>query len=389
MVGLGASPQHWRSRQRRWLLSGRATYEQYEQYIEQLLAAGGFWHPMRNTSGSVSDNLAYSGGTLPVTIINAGLTGNPITSWTAVAVGDGVVTPLNPGVRIQGNTTGGSSSIAQAPIFTVGKTYKIVTVVTAVSGAQGARVKIGVGTNHFLFPAGVTGALEARLVADNTHLQLTTNSGTDVSYASVSAEQVGDYGGWVQGVTSLGQTGLRGPNEAFLFDGSTSLITVFNQAALQGLEEFSLWMLFRPTSAGEGDAGTLFDKNAEYTFRFTDATRVLQMTVFYDTTNALAVTSNALSLNEWHTAGVSFSHAGDKLPHIYIDGVEASYTTTTAGEGSRVSNTNNLGVGNRIVADRTLAGLVDEALLVKRALTAQDFALLHTLATGMPPGVAA
>lgn len=387
----------------------------YQRLIEAFLDSGGFWFPMRATSGTIAKNYGYKAGIGDQLFGNSGVIngmGTPITFtsdnpdiWVSggesgddpeiseVAAGEGHADSPTPGGGLLNIFTGaiGTPIGMSQNVQTTGDTYRKVMAINRV--VSGSVIWAAGGSGG----ANIGSALSSAGVHTHDHIATTVALGmkrgganTDVTIQGYKAYKIGEKDGLIAGTTSLGQTGLRGPNEAFLFDGATSLITVTNVAVLQGLTEFSLWMLFKPSSAGEGNAGVMFVKSGEWAFQFAAATRTLYAVMVNATTNAETITTTTVPADVWSTVGLSYSHSGDKLPHIYVNGVEAAYSgTRIAGVGNRTGNTNNIGVGNTTSASATLAGLIDEALLVKRALSAQDFALLHTLATGMPPGVAA
>lgn len=192
---------------------------------------------------------------------------------------------------------------------------------------------------------------------------------------------------WSPGAGAVGQTGRLGANEAYLYDGADSVITVTNAAGIQGLAEFSFWMLHRPASVGETGFGFFFHKAAEFQYGFAGAGRNVVAQIFYDGgTNALSTSTTALTANVWNTVGFRINNTTKKVD-LFVNGQQAAYSgSQQAGVGSRVSNTNNVGVGNRLPGnDRTLDGPVDEAMLIGRALTDTEFALLH-IACGMAVG---
>jgi hypothetical protein len=373
-------------------------WHRYERFVRVLGPV--FWQPCRNASGSISTNAAYSSGTGPELFTNPGGVGTPFTfssdnpaSWTLggesgddpeiseVAAGEGHADSPTPGggyVNIYSGAASPNVGMSQ-DVQTVGDTFQTVidvnrvvsgSIVRAAGNSGGANIGSPItsaGINTFLHIA-TTAALGLKRGGANT----------DVTIAGYSAKKFGSIDGLIAGTTSLAQTGLLGINEAFLFDGVTSLITVYNRAAIQGLTAFTLWELFKPSSAGEGDAGTLFSKSGEFELRFNSASRDLIASVNYSGTNAQRVTSTTLDANEWHTVGMRIDNSG-KTPEIFVDGVEASYASTTVGVGTRVSNTNNLIVGNNAAVSQTLAGLLDEFLLVDHTLTANELRLLHLL----------
>ena len=64
--------------------------------------------------------------------------------------------------------------------------------------------------------------------------------------------------GVIAGTTALAQIGKLGANEAFDFDGTTSIITVANTAALANMTTQRWMFLCKPDTLGEGNSGRLF-----------------------------------------------------------------------------------------------------------------------------------
>ena len=374
----------------------------YEKFVRALGPA--FWLPLRETSGAIATNVAYSAEVQALVselFDNWSANDFPV-GWTEVNESAGVrqidqvasgQAHANVGVDAGAgamNIWGTDSTLVQVrrlATLTPGTTIRVRTVVSHKSGNNtmgvgtsgtapfgGALIVTGTGSfeKRFIVPTGG----EALVVGD---VAQQASPAAEATFDSVAADLTGVHDGFIAGTTSLAQTGLLGINEALLFDGATSLITVANHSAIQGMTDFTLWALFKPSSAGEGNAGTLFSKSGEFELRFNSASRDLIATVNYSSTNAQRVTSNTLSADEWHSVGMRIDNSG-KTPEIFVDGIEASYASTTAGVGTRVSNTNHLIVGNNAAVSQTLAGLLDEALLVKHPLTANELRLLHLLA---------
>lgn len=174
--------------------------------------------------------------------------------------------------------------------------------------------------------------------------------------------------------------------DAFYFDKVNSILTVTNRASLQAMEEFTVAMVLYPFDAGENNVGRLFRKADEFDFLFASSSRNIRAIVDCATTDGDVTTSTTVPALAWSSVIITYSHSGDKTPHVYINGVEASYSSTQASSGNRISNSNNIVIGNAETLAATLSGVVDEALLVKRALSAAEIAQLHTQLTGAVPG---
>lgn len=355
-------------------LADRQRYERYVRALEPVC-----WLPMRERSATIARNRAYDG------TISAELLANPaFSAWTGDNPDGWTIVESAPNSQVTQNPAGfarfasdGTSLAARQTVFTVGDTVILqADSAAAVSGS----VSIGfLGGNENVLVVNGTGQYRAAAIANNAIYNIKRTAACDITLDSVSARKVGQLDGAIAGTTTLGQDGLNESGEAFLFNGATSLITLYNRASIQGLTALTVWALFKPSSAGEGNAGTLFSKAGEFELRFNSASRDLIATVNYSSTNAQRVTSTTLSTNQWHTVGMRIDDSG-KLPDIFVDGVEASYASSTTGVGTRASTTNNLIIGNNAAVSQTFAGLLDEALLTDQSLTASELRLLHRLA---------
>lgn len=190
--------------------------------------------------------------------------------------------------------------------------------------------------------------------------------------SGTSVPNAGSVGSALDGTLSIGggaiaQTGQLGANQAIDFDGATSSGTVINcgnNAGVQGLEEFILFALCKPDTAGGSNAGRIIEKGGEWSLRFSNATRAITSTVF-STGNGSSASTTAVSNAAWGTVAMKYTHAGDKTPRMYINAAEVTYSSApTAATGTRTSNTNAVTIGN--VTGRTVAfdGLIDEVLVL-------------------------
>lgn len=95
-------------------------------------------------------------------------------------------------------------------------------------------------------------------------------------------------------------------------------------------------------------------------------------------------TSNTISTNTWHFIAYTFDINGDKKIHIYIDGVEASYSVQDPGNGTIITDdsSEHLVIGNSTVGDLPVSGEVDEARVYNRALTPNEIQQLYNSAPG-------
>ncbi len=351
----------------------------FEGFVRQLNPV--FWLPLTESSGSLADNALYTAAPGAELLTNGDFEAGVLTPWTVInSPPTAAVVSYNGSQQAHVISDAPFEGIIQGTVSVpnAGDTVTAEFDLDIVTGT--VRYRLESTDDIETYAAGGHKAERAIVTTTFPDFRLDTNSGVGEFYAdNASLKKTGELDGLIAGTTTLGQNGRSGGNHAYLFDGATSLLTVTNRASIQGLTDFSLWALFNPSDAGEGDSGTLFAKDGEFELRFNSASRDLIATVNYGTTNASATTSTTLSTDAWHTVGLRIDDSS-KTIDIFVDGVEASYASQTAGAGSRASNTNDLIVGNNAAINQTLAGLLDEVLVVDRILTPNEFALLHRLA---------
>jgi hypothetical protein len=206
---------------------------------------------------------------------------------------------------------------------------------------------------------------------------------TSGSVAVNSGSSGATLNGTISGSPLLAQTGQLGEGEAIGYDGAVGAddnISIPHNAAISGLADFTLFMLLNAASIGENNNARFIDKGTDAIVTFITGAFV-QVVVGYSTSNALTNTSTAVPLGSWRTVAV-VHRSSDKKSYVYINGVEASYSTQNAGVGNRVTNTANLFVGNNNFASRTQDALIDETLLFNDDLSLAQIQQLHAL-TGL------
>ena len=89
-----------------------------------------------------------------------------------------------------------------------------------------------------------------------------------------------------------------------------------------------------------------------------------------------------LTANVWTHVAVTYTYSDvGNVPIFYINGVATTHTTTQQSVGTLAGETAPLVLGNRN-ADRTLSGVLDDARLYNRVLTATDIATLYRYRSG-------
>jgi len=178
-----------------------------------------------------------------------------------------------------------------------------------------------------------------------------------------------------------GQNGM-----ALQFDAINDVVDAGSNPILDDVPALTwvVWMF--PETAGEASVGRILDKSTGagpvngYTW-FTQNTATCQFGVDYTSTNLVRLASNnSLVFNRWQQMAVTWDGSATAANvHIYINGNEVRYTTTTDGTGTRVSDGSaGLTIGN--LAGGTAAtfdGLIESVVMYRRALSQQEIQWLY------------
>ena len=192
----------------------------------------------------------------------------------------------------------------------------------------------------------------------------TAKSTLDFSHTSGFAND--SFGTLKLGAAALTKEGVG----AIDFNGTTSSAVETGAAsaaisAVNNASGFTAMAWIYPRSDGEGDGGRIFtDVASGAGFQFnmtgeTGGTVKLEVNINMATTDAYAVTSTTMTINNWHHVAMVFNQDDDNRIKIYIDGALASLTTNTAGVGAIVDDASNkLYIGNVAAGTRTFNGYI-------------------------------
>lgn len=181
---------------------------------------------------------------------------------------------------------------------------------------------------------------------------------------NAAPDTVGSLNGTISNV-SIGQAGYRG--RAYLFDGLTGVVVVADNNLLDFTGSYSVVVLVKLNSYGEGGTGRIIDKQngvttAGYMLFTSNSTNRLTL----QNVGASANSNNSLSLSEFQVLGVSYDGTNARF---YRNGVAIG---TPAFTTNPTANTTDLRIGNRGADDRTFSGLMQHLCLFSRALTAEE-----------------
>ena len=162
------------------------------------------------------------------------------------------------------------------------------------------------------------------------------------------------------------------------FDGVDDIVSAGSGASLDDLltVTYEAWIL--PHTVGEASLGIIFDKSngaANFTTISLVNTNTIKFTVDYATTDLARLSSNnTITLNQWNHIVITWDGSVTATNvHIYINGKETSYQTTTNAEGARNSDaTYSQYIGNRAATDQTFNGNIDDAKIFNYVRTAMQ-----------------
>lgn len=205
-----------------------------------------------------------------------------------------------------------------------------------------------------------------------------------INYGSLSSGN----GVWTPGVGALGQTGLLGANQAYLFDALDSLVTGPASANINNANQFTYASLVKVSSAGEASAARFHVDNGQQRSLFFASSISpfrLNWQIGAATTSGL-VTSNAgqgLITNTWAWLFCTYDDTTDRRPHIFKGQggamAELAYSANNAAVGTLNNGSGALLIGNRPGSDRTLDGYYDELLFFNRILSTTEMTQITLL----------
>lgn len=168
--------------------------------------------------------------------------------------------------------------------------------------------------------------------------------------------------------TSVTATASGKINGAQSFNGTTSVINNGSDASIDNLKAsggvtLSAWI--NPTSMGEGNNGVIVGKiesGTGWNWRFLTGTTNALSFRHIGSTNLIRTISNSLvTLSAWNHVQVTWNGSVTAANvKMYINGVEATYQTTTNGATLASDAAESFRIGNQGLADDTFAGTIDE-----------------------------
>ena len=177
--------------------------------------------------------------------------------------------------------------------------------------------------------------------------------------------------------------------QALNFDGVNDYINVGSGSSLDNLGPMTASAWIYAKSSGEGGlTGRIFDKcmtgGSNNCWIFYQTTGGVGGLTFYvdGSTILRRISSNGvIQYNKWHHVLVTWDGVITTAAsvHIYVDGNEVTYTTTTNGASRTSDAIESLIIGNTIDSNRTWDGLIDEVRIYNRALSPDEVKRLYNM----------
>ncbi len=167
------------------------------------------------------------------------------------------------------------------------------------------------------------------------------------------------------------------------FDGADDIVTIPDNDILdgQGPLTYSAWI--RPQSLGENNNGRIVGKYSGtgiYRPDFSIAATYALLFRFDGSTTLLRQTANnSVAFTQWRHVAVTWDGTTTATGiHIYVNGAEATYATTTDGVSLNDGAALNYYIGNTTTIDRTFDGHIDDLRIYNRVLSSEEIAVLAT-----------
>lgn len=224
---------------------------------------------------------------------------------------------------------------------------------------------------------GSSGNLASYIASLNPYVlyNMQQTAGTSEPNSAAGSNSIGSAGNLTLTSVTLGQTGKLGVNEAYLFDGANSRLQVANNATLAALTTWEYLFLVNPSSAGEGSVGAFFvwgtgAVNQGYYVIFNSALSSIKCGLWNVAgTSFITTTSAGISASTWSLVNIAYADSVDRKVHIYVNGIEPSYSAQPAMTGTFKPPTATLNLFNDSTQTLTFAGLGDFAGLIGGNLT--------------------
>lgn len=342
----------------------------YERYEPTVMAYDPLaWLRMQETTGNIADNSAYTEELGSELLNNADFdtwaSDNPVGWLVNESPPNSEVSEVSPSVM--SFVSDGTLLQIEQNAHVVGKTYQLEFYISTYNSGE-------IFMRGAWFRMSSAGLHSTKWISDATAFDIEDYGACDVEIDYVSSKLEGERDGFIFGCV-VGQEGLRGDNEAFSCDGVNDTIFI-EDTELDGVEQFTIMALCKAESLGNNDSGRVCSKDGEFVFGLNASSQLLFQRI-YSTDYAEAISSDTITLDEWITVAAVIS--SDKIPKIYLNGIEVGYNTQTTGVGDVVSAATPIYIGNRDTLVYAWDGLFDEFVMIPSALSNGEISTLSYL----------
>lgn len=239
--------------------------------------------------------------------------------------------------------------------------------------------------NRALSPAEVA-SLYSWAPGPVAHWKLDENTGTSANDSSGNSST-----GTITAGTGKFAAGKFG--SGYSFDNANTIINAQSVATLDNLPAtgMSLATWIYPKSQGESSAGVIMAKNvgttpsAGWLLQFA-GTNALTFTVDGSTDLVRTTSNSVVTTNAWNHVEVVWDGVITTASsvHIYVNGIEVTYATTTNGASRVDDGTSNFYIGNDSTQARTFDGIIDDARVYNYSRTSKQ--IIEDMNAGHPAG---
>ena len=219
---------------------------------------------------------------------------------------------------------------------------------------------------------------------DNGLIGMWSFNGADMNWTSQTAGTVVDSSGNGNTGTLTNMNLKTSPaigkvNQGLMFDKVDDAVNAGSASMVDNLQALSYCAWIKPRTFGQQFIGMIFSKAFVKYFGITSSNK-LDFFVSYDGTNIDKTTaSNSVSYNVWSHVCATWSGAGSNSVAIYLNGSSMPITGSD-GTGNTVTEAaSSYVLGNVGSGGRTFDGIIDEARLYNRALTANEVKQLYLM----------
>lgn len=170
-------------------------------------------------------------------------------------------------------------------------------------------------------------------------------------------------------------TGLR-------FDGGNDVVTI-QSASASDLAKFSISFSLYPTGPGGNSLPRILTKEdgvaSDVIVHYRASENAIAINMFDSSNNLFATFGEGVVLDERANWVVSYDDTGDRLVHVFKNGVETSYLRQDPMVGTLRTTTNVWRIGNQATGSRGFDGTIDALRIFDAVLSSDEVVALSQL----------